>query len=149
MDLDREGAYTFDREYPHTIDDKGRLTLPVKYREALGERYMISKGMETCLFVYPQAEWDKLAEKLNALPIFNPKARNVKRRFFSGACAGETDRQGRTMINQELRNFAGLRKDVYVVGAGDHAEIWDKTAWEVYRAELDANYEALAEELFQ
>ncbi|MEA4891315.1 MAG: division/cell wall cluster transcriptional repressor MraZ [Peptococcaceae bacterium] len=140
---------TFNGEYQHGIDDKGRLIMPARFRDALGLRYIICKGMESCLFVYTLEEWGRLEEKLNSLSVFNRRTRDFKRRFFSGSSECETDRQGRININQELRSYAHLEKEVYVIGAGDHLEIWDKAAWDSYRDGLDDDYEALAEELFQ
>ena len=138
----------FNGEFQHALDEKGRLIMPAKFREALGTHYMMAKGMEHCIFVYTMEEWGHLEEKLNALNVFNKKIRDFKRRFFSGSSECETDKQGRININQELRSYAGLLKDVYIVGAGEHIEIWDKAAWEHYREDLDIDYESLAEELF-
>lgn len=138
----------FNGEFQHAMDEKGRLIMPAKFREALGTHYMMAKGMEHCIFVYAMEEWARLEEKLNALNVFNKKIRDFKRRFFSGSSECETDKQGRININQELRSYAGLNKEVYIVGAGEHIEIWDKAAWEQYRDSLDVEYEGLAEELF-
>lgn len=137
----------FNGEFQHGIDDKGRLIMPARFREALGSSCMIAKGMEKCLFVYTMKEWGQLEEKLNALSVFNKKTRDFKRRFFSGSTESETDKQGRIHISQELRQYAGLMKDVFVIGTGEHIEIWDKEAWEQYRDSLDSDYESLAEEL--
>jgi MraZ protein len=138
----------FNGEFQHGIDDKGRLILPAKFREVLGTSCVIAKGMERCLFVYTLSEWSSLEEKLNSLNVFNKKIRDFKRRFFSGSGECDTDKQGRILINQELRSYANLSRDVYIIGAGEHIEIWDKAAWEAYRDDLDGDYEALAEELF-
>ena len=138
----------FNGEFQHGVDDKGRLIMPAKFREALGSHYMIAKGMEHCLFVYTMTEWSRLEEKLNSLNVFNKKIRDFKRRFFSGSGECETDKQGRVLINQELRSYAGIIRDVYILGAGEHIEIWDKATWEAYRDNLDDDYEELAEELF-
>ncbi len=146
---ERRRGMAFSGEYQHGIDEKGRLIMPAKFRDSLGTKYMLSKGMEACLFVYPMEAWAQLEEKLNALSVFNRRNRDFKRRFFSGSGECEVDKQGRTLINQELRGHANLTKEVYIVGAGDHLEIWDKEAWENYRGGLDEDYEALAEELFQ
>ena len=139
----------FSGEYRHGIDEKGRLIIPVKFRSALGSTYMLSKGLEACLFAYPMDAWVKLEEKLDALSVFNRRNRDLKRRFFSGSDECEIDKQGRTLINQEFRTHGNLSREVYIVGAGDHLEIWDKDAWENYRGGLDEGFEELAEEVFQ
>ncbi|MCL1848333.1 MAG: division/cell wall cluster transcriptional repressor MraZ [Clostridiales bacterium] len=139
----------FSGEYRHGIDEKGRLIMPARFRGSLGSSFMLSKGLEACLFAYPMDAWAKLEEKLNALSVFNRSNRDLKRRFFSGSDECEIDKQGRSLINQEFRSHANLTKEVYVVGAGDHLEIWDKDAWENYRSGLDDGFEALAEEVFQ
>ena len=139
---------TFSGEYQHAIDEKGRLIIPARFRDSLGSKYMLSKGLEACLFIYPMESWTKLEERLNSLSVFNQKNRNFKRRFFSGSGECEIDRQGRTLINQEFRSYANLVRDVYIVGAGDHLEIWNKEAWEDCRVRLDEEFESLAEELF-
>jgi len=139
----------FSGEYQHGIDEKGRLVIPAKYRDDLGIKYMLSKGFEGCLFAYPMNEWSKLEEKLDSLIVFNRRYRDFKRRFFSGSDPCEIDRQGRTLINLEFRSHANLDKEVYIFGAGDHLEIWDKSTWEGYRSGLENDYESLSEELFQ
>jgi MraZ protein len=111
---------TFNGEYPHTIDEKGRVIMPLKFREALGSRCMLSKGMEECLFVYPTEEWRKLESQLEARPVFQRKNRDFKRRFFSGSMEVETDKQGRVNLSNELITYAKLGRDVYIIGAGDH-----------------------------
>jgi MraZ protein len=140
---------TFSGEYQHGIDEKGRLIMPAKFRDSLGTKYMLSKGMEACLFVYPMEAWAQLEEKLSTLSVFNRRNRDFKRRFFSGSGECEVDRQGRALINQELRKHANLVKEVYIIGAGEHLEIWEKEAWELKRDKLDEEFEALAEEIFQ
>ena len=139
----------FSGEYQHSIDEKGRLIIPAKFRDSLGNRYMLSKGLEACLFAYPMEAWARLEEKLNQLNGFNRRNRDFIRRFYSGAGECEVDKQGRTLINQEFRGYGNLTKELYIVGAGDHLEIWDKEAWEGYRDGLDVDYESLAEEIFQ
>ena len=135
-------------EYQHAIDEKGRLIMPVKFRDSLGAKYMLSKGIEACLTIYPMETWVKLEEKVSSLDDFNLSNRDLKRRFFSGSGECELDKQGRTLINQEFRNYGNLTKDVYIVGAGDHAEIWDKETWEGYRRGVYETYQARAEEKF-
>ena len=139
----------FSGEFQHSLDEKGRLILPALFRDSLGSKYMLSKGMEKIVCVYPMDTWAKLEEKLNALNSFNMKNQKFKRRFFSGSRECEIDRQGRTLINQEFRSYGNLTRDVYIVGAGDHLEIWAKEIWERYRDELDNEFESLAEDIFQ
>ena len=112
-------------EYQHSLDTKGRVNFPAKLREDLGETFILSKGLgDPCLFVYSQQEWDKLTEKLNSLPL--SKARALQRFLFAGA----TQEQGRILIPQNLRQYAGLQKDLVIVGASNRAEIWDQDQWE-------------------
>ena len=140
---------TFSGEYQHAIDEKGRLIIPAKYRERLGNKFMLHDGQKECLFAYPMEVWAKLEERLNGLNDFKRRDQDFKRRFFSGSDEGEIDKQGRTLISQKFRNRGKLVKEVYIVGAGDHLEIWDKEIWERYRVSLDEEYESLAEEIFQ
>lgn len=114
--------------FSHNIDVKGRMNFPTKLRELLGVNFIITKGLDNCLFVYSTDEWAKLEEKIKALPL--SKGRNLQRFFFSGACEVESDKQGRILIPQHLRDYAGLEKDVMVIGASNRAEIWDKTHWD-------------------
>jgi MraZ protein len=137
----------FKGEYPHTIDEKGRMIMPIKFRDALGTRYMLVKGMEQCLFAYPLDEWRKLESQLDSLAIFKKNFRDFKRRFFSGSLEVETDKQGRANLSNEMITYAGLEKEVYIIGAGDHIEVWDRPRWEEYRQILNEEYEALAEDL--
>lgn len=140
---------TFSGEYQHAIDEKGRLIIPSKYRDRLGNTFMLHDGQKECLFVYPMEVWAKLEEKLSGLNDFKRRDQDFKRRFFSGSEESEVDRQGRTLISQKFRSRGKLAKEVYIVGAGDHLEIWDKEIWEQYRSGLDEEYETLAEEIFQ
>lgn len=114
-------------EYSHNIDVKGRLNFPAKLREDLGDRFIITKGLDDCLFVYSLEEWKALEEKIKQLPM--SKARSIQRYLFSGACEVEPDKQGRILIPANLREFASLEKDVLVIGASNRAEIWNRTKW--------------------
>lgn len=116
----------FIGEYSHTIDSKGRLIVPSKFREQLGDEFVVTKGLDGCLFVYENSEWKAFEEKLHALPLTNTNARKLTRFFLAGACACEVDRQGRILIPANLREFAGLEKDVTLAGLGSRIEIWDK-----------------------
>lgn len=118
-------------QYQHALDIKGRINFPSKLRESLGERFILTQGLDGCLFVYPLEEWTKLEEKLNALPM--SKGRALQRFFFSNAMDVEADKQGRVLIPQNLREYAGLTKDIVVIGASTKAEIWDKDRWQANR----------------
>ncbi|MDR1206178.1 MAG: division/cell wall cluster transcriptional repressor MraZ [Peptococcaceae bacterium] len=138
---------SFSGEYLHTVDEKGRVIMPLRFREALGNRCMLAKGMEDCLFVYPMEEWRKKEAQLETLSMFQRKNRDFKRRFFSGSFEAEPDKQGRINLSNELIAYAKLGKDVYITGAGDYIEIWDRGRWDEYRDQLNEEYEVLAEDL--
>lgn len=137
----------FTGEYQHTIDDKGRLIMPSKFREILGDSFMITKGLDSCLFVYPQQEWENLEGKLKNLPFTNKDARAFARFFFSGASECETDKQGRILISGILREYAKISKDVVIIGVGTRIEIWSGEIWAGYSEETEQNYEELAERM--
>lgn len=134
-------------EYEHSIDPKGRLAVPAKLRESLGNNFMITKGLDGCLFVYAQEEWQRLEQKLAALPMSRKTARDFTRFLFGGACEGECDKQGRVLLPANLRRYAGLTKDTVIVGVGNHAEIWDAAKWQQYNEESAEDVSALAEQL--
>lgn len=134
-------------EFRHTVDDKGRLFLPARLREELGDRPVLTRGLDGCLFVYSPAAWEALQEKLKSLPLTRAEARAVVRFFFSGAAECEVDRQGRVLIPPNLRAHAGLEKDAVIVGVGTRAEIWAAPAWEAYQAREGSGVEAFAEKL--
>ena len=124
-------------EYEHSIDAKGRVIFPVKLRESLGEEFVVTKGLQNCLFVYGKPEWEVLTEKINALPM--SKAGNLQRFLFSSATLVESDKQGRILIPGNLREYAGLDKDVVVIGASIRAEIWDKSRWKEICSQLTSD----------
>lgn len=115
-------------EYQHNIDSKGRVFIPARFREDLGEHFIITKGLDNCLFVYSLGEWQILESKIRGLPM--SKSRNLQRFFFSGAVDVEADKQGRVLISANLRVYAGLQKSAMIIGASNHVEIWDQAAWE-------------------
>ncbi len=122
--------------YYHNIDAKGRLNFPTKLREILGVSFYVTKGLDSpCLTVYSQEEWDKLSAKISILP--ESKVAKIQRWLFSGACEVTPDKQGRVLIPQDLRTFAGLTKDVVVIGANTKAEIWDKTRWDEMNSSME------------
>ena len=120
----------FMGEYNHTVDAKGRLIVPSKFREQLGDEFVVTKGLDGCLFVYENTEWKILEEKLKALPLTNANARKITRFFLAGACQCEVDKQGRILVPGSLRTYAGLEKEVVLVGVGSRVEIWNREAWE-------------------
>lgn len=138
----------FMGEYHHNIDEKGRLIMPAKFRNDLKDKFIITRGLEKCLYVYSLEDWDKLVSKLNTLPFTKKDARIFIRSFFSGAAQIEVDRQGRINITSPLIDHAGLTKECVIIGANDRIEIWAKDEWDKF---LDVNSEKLediAENLF-
>lgn len=120
----------FMGEYNHTIDVKGRLIIPSKFREILGDAFVVTKGLDGCLFVYDNEEWKRFEEKLRSLPITNKEARQFVRFFLAGATEAEVDKQGRILIPNVLREFAEITKDVVLVGVGSRIEIWSRERFE-------------------
>ncbi|HWR05362.1 division/cell wall cluster transcriptional repressor MraZ [Sporomusa sp.] len=137
----------FMGEYLHTIDNKGRLILPAKFREGLGEAFIATKGLDNCLFVYTRNEWAILEDKLKKLPLAKPEARAFVRFFFSGAAELECDKQGRVLVPPNLRDHAKLDKDVVVIGVSTRIEIWDKAAWDEYNQQVSPTVAEIAETL--
>lgn len=119
----------FMGEYNHTIDAKGRLIIPSKYRELLGEEFIVTKGLDGCLFVFPKNEWQIIEDKLRLLPLNNKGARKFTRFLVAGATTCELDKQGRILLPQVLRDFAQLEKDVVLAGNLNRVEIWSKANW--------------------
>lgn len=121
----------FMGEYNHTIDAKGRLIVPAKFREALGDEFVVTRGFDKeCLIAYDNTEWQKFEEKINELPNTNADARLLRRYFLGGAASCEVDKQGRILLPASLRELAGLTKDVVFVGMASHIEIWDKATYD-------------------
>ena len=119
----------FMGEYNHTVDAKGRLIVPSKFREQLGDEFVVTKGLDGCLFVYENTEWEALEEKLHALPLTNANARKFSRFFLAGATTCEVDKQGRILLPAVLRDFAKIEKDAVLVGVGSRIEIWSRDVW--------------------
>ena len=119
----------FMGEYNHTVDAKGRLIVPSRFREQLGDEFVITKGLDNCLFVYDNSEWTALEEKLRALPITNTAGRKFSRFLLGSAATCEVDKQGRILLSAVLREFAGIEKDAVLVGVGSRIEIWNKDKW--------------------
>jgi MraZ protein len=131
-------------EFNHSIDAKGRLIIPSKFRENLGENFVITKGLDGCLFLYPDNEWKTFEEKLRTLPLTNKDARIFTRFFLGSAVDGGLDKQGRVLISSALRNFAHLEKEVVLVGVLDRVEIWDKAKWEENNTVIEDNMDDIA-----
>ncbi len=138
----------FIGEYHHTIDDKGRIIIPAKFREDLGDSFIITRGIENCLFVYSNANWDEICNKLNSLPFTKKDARVFNRFFMSGATNVELDKQGRVNVMSPLINYAGLKKDCVIVGTGDRLEIWAQEAWDDFFNSTKDSMSDIAENLF-
>lgn len=120
----------FMGEYSHGIDEKGRLIMPAKYRDALHGEFVVTKGLDDCLFVYPLEEWSKIEANFRNVSLTSKDARKFARFFFAGAASVEIDKQGRFLLPANLREFAGLKKEVMLIGVLNRIEIWDKDAWE-------------------
>ena len=130
-------------EYSHSLDVKGRLIMPAKLREDMGENFIITTGLDGCLFGFSMSEWQKFEDKLKTLPITNKNARNFVRFFLSGATECELDKQGRFLIASKLRAVAALDKDVAIIGAGTRIEIWNKEKWEEHNSEENLSIEEI------
>ena len=141
------GERMFLGEYQHTIDDKGRIIIPAKFREALGSEFIITRGLDQCLFVYPKAEWAVLEQKLKSLPLMKSDARAFTRFFFSGATECELDKQGRINIPKNLCEYAKLEKECVVIGVSNRVEIWSKEVWEQYFQQSEQSFNEIAEKL--
>ena len=137
----------FMGEYNHTIDTKGRLIVPSKFREALGDTFVVTKGLDGCLFVYDNQEWNAFEEKLKSLPIINKEARQFARFFLAGAAEVEVDKQGRILVPNILREFAQINKEVVLIGVASRIEIWSKERFEGITAfeDMDEIAEHMAE----
>ena len=119
-------------EYQHNLDAKGRVTIPAKFREDLGDKFYVCKGLDKCLFVLSEEGWQKMMTGISALPA--AQSTKLQRFFFAGAAEAEPDKQGRVLLPQSLRDYAGLSKETTVIGTGTRAEIWDTEAWNAYMA---------------
>jgi MraZ protein len=135
-------------EYDHTIDDKNRLTLPAKFRQALADEVVVARGMDGCLVVYTRANWDEfVAARMQGLSPFSKEARQMSRFIFAGATEAELDKQGRVMVPPALSEHAGLGRDVVVAGLRDHVEIWDRARWREQLKEVEGSVELVAERI--
>ena len=142
------GIFMFMGEYHHTIDEKGRIIIPSKFREDLGEKFIITRGIENCLFVYSLSSWEKITNKLESLPFTKKDARQFVRFFLSGATTAEFDKQGRVNVTSPLISYANLQKDCVVIGTGDRLEIWSQEDWNAFFESASSNMSDIAENLF-
>ncbi|OKZ77789.1 MAG: cell division/cell wall cluster transcriptional repressor MraZ [Clostridium sp. 27_14] len=126
-------------EYSHSLDTKGRLIMPAKLRQDIGDKFILTKGLDGCLFAFSQTEWNNFEEKLKGLPLSDKNARNFVRFFLSGATECEIDKQGRFLIPTNLRISANLEKDAIIIGVGTRIEIWNKETWEKCDEEISAD----------
>ena len=139
----------FMGEFHHNIDEKGRLILPSKFRNELGDKFIVTRGLEKCLYVYSMEDWNKIVAKLKTLPFTKKDVRIFIRSFFSGATECEFDRQGRINITSPLVSYADLQKECVVIGANDRIEIWKKEKWDDFFNENSDKIEEIAEHLFE
>jgi len=143
------GDFMLMGEYHHNIDEKNRLIIPSKFRYELGEKFIVTRGLDGCLFVYPLNEWDKITNQLNTLPFTKKDARAFSRFFLSGATECEFDRQGRINIPTPLISYASLKKECVIIGVNDRLEIWSKDLWEKFFNDNEEALSDIAENLFE
>lgn len=134
-------------EYQHTLDAKKRLAIPARLRKELGERAVLTRGLDNCLFIYPMQEWQKLTEKLAQLPVGQGNTRSFLRLMLAGAVEVELDQLGRILIPDYLKNYAGLKQRAVIAGVYNRLEIWDEERWNAYKAEVEKNTDMIAEKL--
>ncbi|AKL95634.1 transcriptional reglator MraZ [Clostridium aceticum] len=134
----------FIGEYNHSIDSKGRLSIPSRFREELGEHFIITKGLDNCLFLYPLEEWKVVEDKLKKLPMTNKDARAFVRFFFAGAAECELDHQGRIRVPNNLRQHALLEKEAVIIGVATRVEIWSIQQWQQYNDDANLSYDEIA-----
>lgn len=139
--------FMFIGEYSHIIDQKGRLAVPAKFRAKLSGGAVVTRGLDNCLFLYPQEEWQKMADKLAGLPISQANTRGFVRMMLAGAMDVKLDKQGRILIPDYLRRFANLKKQTMVTGLYNRLEIWDAQAWNTYRTDAEKRSQEIAEQL--
>lgn len=137
----------FIGEYAHNLDEKGRLAIPAKFRRDLSKGAVVTRGLDSCLFLYTKTEWEKLAEKLATLPFSQSNSRAFSRLMLAGAMDVEIDKQGRVVLPEYLREFANLKKNVVLAGLYNRAEIWDEEKWKAYKKETEANSNEIAEKM--
>ncbi|MFC1721890.1 division/cell wall cluster transcriptional repressor MraZ [Patescibacteria group bacterium] len=137
----------FIGEFTHSLDEKGRLAIPVKFRRELLRGAVVTRGLDDCLFIYTKKEWTKLAEKLSNLPLGQKDSRAFARLMLAGAMKVQVDSQGRVVIPEYLRSFAGISKKVVVAGLYSRIEVWDTNKWEAYKSTTEKDSESIAERM--
>lgn len=137
----------FIGEYEHSVDAKGRVIMPAKLREDIGEKFIVTKGLDGCLFAYSKDEWSNFEEKLKTLPLTNKNARDFVRFFLSGAVECEIDKQGRFLIPNNLRIYASLEKEINIIGVGTRIEIWNRNEWKQYSSDENISADEIAENM--
>jgi len=137
----------FIGEYEHSVDAKGRVIMPAKLREDIGEKFIVTKGLDGCLFAYSITEWTNFEDKLKTLPLTNKNARDFVRFFLSGAVECEIDKQGRFLIPGNLREYATLEKEIIIIGVGTRIEIWNKEEWKKYSSDENISADEIAENM--
>ena len=137
----------FIGEYSHNLDDKGRLAIPAKFRNQVKKGAVVTRGLDNCLFLYTKDEWEKLAQKLATLPISQSNSRAFSRLMLAGAMDVEVDKQGRIILPEYLRRFAGLKKEVVLAGLYSRIEIWDSEQWNVYKGQTEKESGNIAERM--
>lgn len=136
----------FIGEYEHALDNKNRIIVPSKFRDELGNKFILTKGLDGCLYAYPLSEWATLEEKLKKLPLTSKNARAFVRFFFSGANEMEMDKQGRALIPQSLLEYATVKKEIVSIGVSNRVEIWSKESWEEYN-NSNIDFDDIAEQM--
>lgn len=139
--------FMFMGEYRHNLDNKGRLIMPAKFREGLGEEFVLTRGLDHCLFVYPMEEWCSLENKIKALPLGRSEARAFVRFLFSGASVCTLDKQGRVAIPSALRAYASCEKEIVILGVSTRVEIWSEENWQSYMNKAEIDFDDLAEKI--
>ena len=134
-------------EYEHSLDAKGRVIMPAKLREDMGDKFILTKGLDGCLFGFSQTEWANFEEKLKTLPLTNKNARNFVRFFLSGATECEMDKQGRFLIVSNLREYAEMDKEIVVIGVGNRIEMWNKEKWTKHNSDENISADEIAEKM--
>lgn len=146
MKITNWGGDMFIGEYNHSLDTKNRIIIPAKFRDELGKNFVLTKGLDGCLYVYPKSQWEVLQKKLETLPLTNKNARAFVRFFFSGAHELELDKQGRTLIPQNLLEYGQIQKEIVSIGVSNRIEIWSKDKWDEYN-NSNIDYDSIAEQM--
>ena len=139
--------HVFIGEYSHNLDDKGRLAIPKKFRDDLAKGAVVTRGLDSCLFLYTKKEWEKLAEKLAALPFAQANTRAFARLMLAGAMDVDIDKQGRVILPEYLRQYAGIEKNIIVAGLYNRLELWDETKWAEYKKKTESESNQIAEQM--